>query len=946
MFNMKPTITTPTRVTTGTSTCIDNILINFPIKNILNKQNNIFNGIGDHEYAQVISFHTRPLNEVKKIFTRIYDPTKIENFNQTLSITNFTPIYNVHTTDEKMSTFYNIFLSIFNQHFPYKLISTKSTNKKKWMTKGILISSAKKRSLFELSKNSVNPFLHEYYRRYSKTLQGVVKAAKRLHSTSIIKNAPRHKKSKAVWEVVTSFSKPNKRRHVEHRVVHQDQEIKDPHQVATLFNSHFVNISVDEPVQSVPDSLPSSVSSSHPSSSHSSSFPTSSHSLSLPSSHSSSLPSSSHSTSLPSSSHSSSFPTSSHSLSLPSSHSSSFPSSSHSSSLPSSSHPSSLPSSSHSSFLPSSSHSSSLPSSSHPYSISSSHSSPLPPSSQSFSLPPSSPSSSRPFSSNIANFQTYLTRSNLSPPVPFQLSPTNAFEIIKIVRQFQNKSSYGQDTIPLTILRSSIVPIASHLAHIFNTSFSDGKFPNDFKGSIVTPLHKKGSTFDLGNYRPISLLNSFSKILEKLVYARLSSFLHTHNILIEEQYGFRTGRSTSDAISNFLRNLDSLLLSKQHCLGLFCDLSRAFEKVNLEILLAKLSYYGASDESLLWFRSYLLERTQKTKIPYIDRGLLTQAISSPLTTTLGVPQGSNLGPLLFLIYINDIRQASQMARFTIFADDTTILIAGRDRNSVLSNAEIVLDEINMWFSANRLSLNENKTHYMYFNPHQFHSLPPIQTPSLTVHPTQEVKFLGLTVDSSFNWKSHVGSIKGKLSSAIFAIGSIRKNVDPSPALLAYFSYFHSILSYGLIYWGFSSSAHSILLLQKRAVRSIFGMRRVESCRQVFKTHGILTLYGQLILDSCVLVHKLSDDLPRHRDVHSYNTRHRNNIISTRGNNFRKSFLGEGIQIFNALPESLKSLTSATFKQSLKTHLISICPYSVQEFMDAIENGVLDGGPPT
>uniref|UniRef100_A0A8D8TEW1 Endonuclease/exonuclease/phosphatase domain-containing protein n=1 Tax=Cacopsylla melanoneura TaxID=428564 RepID=A0A8D8TEW1_9HEMI len=236
MFNMKPTITTPTRVTTETSTCIDNILINFPIKNVLNKQNNnIFNGIGDHQYAQIISFHTKPLNEVKKIFTRTYDPTKIENFNQALSNTNFNHIYTVQTTDEKMSAFYSIFLSILNQHFPYKLISTKSTNKKKWMTTGILISSAKKRSLFELSKNSINPSLHEYYRRYSKTLQRVVKAAKRLHSTNIIKNAPRHKKSKAVWEVVTSYSKPNKRRHVEHRVVHQDQEIRDPHQVATYF---------------------------------------------------------------------------------------------------------------------------------------------------------------------------------------------------------------------------------------------------------------------------------------------------------------------------------------------------------------------------------------------------------------------------------------------------------------------------------------------------------------------------------------------------------------------------------------------------------------------------------------------------------------------------------------------------------------------------------------
>lgn len=214
-----------------------------------------------------------------------------------------------------------------------------------------------------------------------------------------------------------------------------------------------------------------------------------------------------------------------------------------------------------------------------------------------------------------------------------------------------------------------------------------------------------------------------------------------------------------------------------------------------------------------------------------------------------------------------------------------------------------------------------------------------QIAQITVQPTQEVKFLGLTVDRSFKWGPHVESIKGKLSSAIFAIGSIRKNVDRSPALLAYYSYFHSILSYGLIYWGFSSGAHSILLLQKRALRSALGMRRQESCRPVFKSQRILTLYGQLILDSCVLVHKISDELPRHRDVHSYNTRHRNNILAT--NNFHKSFLGEGIKIFNALPDTLKSQTPISFKESLKSFLINICPYSVQEFWNALSDGALE-----
>lgn len=200
---------------------------------------------------------------------------------------------------------------------------------------------------------------------------------------------------------------------------------------------------------------------------------------------------------------------------------------------------------------------------------------------------------------------------------------------------------------------------------------------------------------------------------------------------------------------------------------------------------------------------------------------------------------------------------------------------------------------------------------------------------------QEIKFLGIVLDNRLMWRSHVEALHNKLSSAIYAITSIRKNVDSGPALLTYHAYFHSLLSYGIIYWGFSSQSKSIFLLQKRALRAVYGLRRSVSCRDLFKRNAILTLFGQLILDTCVLIHKIKDSLQRHSDVHNYNTRHKNNIITTKERMFNKSYLGTGINIYNKLPKHINSLDRKHYKPALKSFLLEIAPYSLDELSEAL-----------
>lgn len=173
----------------------------------MNEQKNIFNGIGDHKHAQIVSFETDAVDKFDKIFTRTFPTSKIPLFLETLQQTDFSPVYAVGEVDEKLTVFYNLFLASFNHYFPHKVIKHGSQNHKPWITKGISISSARKRILFDHCKYSSDPAVHEHYKQYSKILQNIVRAAKRKYTVQRIQNAPKNKKSRVVWDVIKEFSK-------------------------------------------------------------------------------------------------------------------------------------------------------------------------------------------------------------------------------------------------------------------------------------------------------------------------------------------------------------------------------------------------------------------------------------------------------------------------------------------------------------------------------------------------------------------------------------------------------------------------------------------------------------------------------------------------------------------------------------------------------------------
>ena len=243
-------------------------------------------------------------------------------------------------------------------------------------------------------------------------------------------------------------------------------------------------------------------------------------------------------------------------------------------------------------------------------------------------------------------------------------APTYNQEVIDIVSGLKNKKSPGFDEINNFILKSVINSIVAPLVHIFNLSLETGTVPNQMKIAKVIPLFKKGDNLDVGNYRPISLLSTLSKILERIVYVRTENFLSMHNILSDVQFGFREKHNTTHALMNFVNKVVNALDKSNHLVGIFLDYSKAFDTINHEILLKKISHYGVRGKALEWFRSYLFNRQQYVFVKGHNSNL--QYVNC------GVPQGSLLGSLLFTIYINDFCRSSKILSLILFADDSTL----------------------------------------------------------------------------------------------------------------------------------------------------------------------------------------------------------------------------------------------------------------------------------
>ena len=397
----------------------------------------------------------------------------------------------------------------------------------------------------------------------------------------------------------------------------------------------------------------------------------------------------------------------------------------------------------------------------------------------------------------------------------FLIAHTSKEEVLEMISHLENKST-GPQSIPIKLLK--IIPdlIIVPLCKIICTSFSTGVYPDALKICKVIPIHKGGPTDDLNNFRPISLLSIFDKIIEKVMHKRLYNFLEQHNILFHNQFGFRKNKSTSFALLQITERIKETIDDQKYGCGVFIDLRKAFDTVNHKILLTKLEHYGIRGSSLNWFESYLSNRKQ-----YV---FFNGESSSLKDITCGVPQGSVLGPILFLIYINDLPNSSKFFEFFLFADDTNIYYEADSLDKLELTLNKGLKELHTWLIVNRLSLNIKKTNFVLFHPYnkQVQRNITLKINKKAISEKDSVKYLGIMIDSGLTWKTHIETLTKKISRTLGILYKIRPcaNIDILKTL--YYSLIYSHLNYAIEVWGSADTSHlnKLLILQKRTVRMI------------------------------------------------------------------------------------------------------------------------------
>ena len=518
--------------------------------------------------------------------------------------------------------------------------------------------------------------------------------------------------------------------------------------------------------------------------------------------------------------------------------------------------------------------------------------------------------------------------------VSFSFVDVNERELDKIIDQLKPKTSTGWDDISMKLVKLIKTDLLSPLKIIINQMLITGIFPMNLKIAKVIPLFKKGDNTIFSNYRPISLLPAMSKIFEKVIFQQLYEYFQSKHLFYCSQYGFRKGHSTElaalEVVDRIIKDMDNEELP----INIYLDLSKAFDTLDHGILLDKLKYYGVRGTAANLFDSYLSDRKQYVEYDGVK--------SDTASISTGVPQGSVLGPLLFIIYINDIVNVSDVFDAVIYADDTTLsstlnacnVIHRNNFDTQFINNE--LGKISEWLKLNKLSLNVNKSKYMIFHTNR-RNVPIIHVKidDIEIQHVTEFNFLGMIVDENISWKCHVNYIANKIAKTVGILNRLKHFIPMNIKVMLYNSLILSHLNYGILAWGFNCGR--IIKLQKRAIRTICVAKYNAHTEPLLKTLKMLKIHDIFRLKELKFYYKFVNKmLPDYfcnilnvnQSVHPYDTRVSKNVHITRVNHvYAKKCLRQNLQV------TLNN-TSASVKDKIHTH-------SLQGFSNFVKKEYID-----
>lgn len=505
-------------------------------------------------------------------------------------------------------------------------------------------------------------------------------------------------------------------------------------------------------------------------------------------------------------------------------------------------------------------------------------------------------------------------------------TPASTEEVGKIIDNLKSNTASGIDGLTVRTIKCLKNLILENLTNSINKCLELGLFPDSLKIAKVTPIFKTGKKTDPSNYRPISVLPTMSKIFEKVLYNRLESYLATKNIISSKQYGFRPKSNTLSATVDIITKIKTNIDQKQIAMGVFIDLKKAFDTVSHKILLKKLNSIGITGTALSMFKSYLSNRRQVVRIG--------NQHSQAKSITYGVPQGSILGPLLFLIYINNIHEIGLKGDVTLYADDTSLFYFGNSVDSVISDAQSDLDLLNQWFQFNLLTINVLKTNYIIFKAKnkKIDNHQPLKINGKPISKTNQQIYLGLLLDNQLTWKPHLEKIKSKLSSLTGALRVIVKCLPKNTRYCIYNALVKPHIDYLIQIWGTAAKSHLDVIqrAQNKLVKVLFHYPFLTSTKKIYKETNLLNITQSYIYFTCLLIRKiLTNDIhseikfTKKRQIHKMTLRSANDIVlrAPRTNYGKKTILFEGGQLYNKLPKNIKEAKSMySFKKLLKQYI--------------------------
>ena len=522
--------------------------------------------------------------------------------------------------------------------------------------------------------------------------------------------------------------------------------------------------------------------------------------------------------------------------------------------------------------------------------------------------------------------ESYLNNSKYRS---FFMSPIVSQEVETAINNLKNNGN-GLYKISTLVLKDVKSTISSILSTIFNLCIEFGYFPDELKIGCITPVYKKGDKTNISSYRPICSLSPFSKIFERIIYDRMIKFIDRYNIFSKSQFGFRKNMSTEAALINFIDFVHKGLTAKHNVGAVFMDLSKAFDVMDHNILEIKLKHYVFRGTFLKLLMSFIKDRKYFVNFNEIN--------SEIRNVNIGVPQGSTLGPLLFLLYVNDMINCSSILHFTQFADDTTLGYSCKNFLDLQTILEREVSKVTKWLAANKLLLNVAKTHSMLFTfKHNVTNLK-IKINDIEIEEKSTTSFLGVQIDNKLNWKAHISHICKKNSKSIAILRMVRSVFPLNILKMIYMSLIYSHINYCILIWGGADDCiiEPLFKLQKKAVRIITKSNFLEHTAPLFKSLALLTVHKVYDLNCTLFIYKclncnyfpeLRDRIQRNSDYHEYNTRGRNlfrNVDIMRLKICQKSFHNYGINIWNSLIPAVKDSNSIyRLKIAMKVHLLSL-----------------------